>query len=223
MTFHKTIQFLAVSFLLSACNSDFKVDVFSSDFFLTDNVKTPAEMAVEIPSCTSERLEKYKTEIISMFSNDSNAKVVGCERRDMDSMLIVSLDAEIASETSRSDVVLFRESFPDLTHENKNYEVRGVSPMLNANFIQRVKSMMNNNMQSLTYDKVSLAVTLNNDGREDLLVTGYNLWVNGEPKERFRREMLPRRQKLDLRFSNIISDLVIRGNKPTIFFIGKQK
>ena len=223
MIVKKTIQLLIVLCLLSACNSDFKIDVFSSDFFLTDNLKTPAEMAVGIPSCTSERLEKYKTEIIAMFSSDSNAKVVGCESRDMNPMLIVSLDAEIASETSNADLILFRKSFPDLTHENKNYEVRGVRPMLSANFVQRVKSMMENNMQSLTYDKFSLGINLNKDGREDLLVTGYNLWVNGEPKEQYRRAMLPRRQKLDLRFSNITSDLILRGDAPTIFFIGQQK
>ena len=223
MKFRQSFQLLMATILLSACNSDFKIDIFSSDFFLSENVKTPAEMAVGIPSCKSERLEKYKTQILSMFATNSNAKVVGCERRGMDSMLLVSIDAEIASETSNADVILFRKNFPDLTHEDKNYEVRGVSPMLSANFIQRVKSMMKSNMQRLNYDSVSLAVTLNNDGREDLLVTGYNLWVNGEPKERFRREKLSRRQKLDLRFSNITSDLILRGSAPIIFFVAQQK
>ena len=214
---------MVATIILSACNTVIKIEIFSTDFFHAENEKPPAEMAVGIPSCKSERHEKYKTQKLSMFAKESNAKIVGCERRGMNSMLLVSIDAEIASETSNAEVILFRKDFGDLTHDDKNYEVRGVIPFLSADFIQRVESMMKSNMQSLTYDKVSLAVTLNNDGREDLLVSGNNLWVNGEPREQFRRETLSRRQKLDLKFSDITSDLILRGSAPTIFFIMQQK
>ena len=219
----KKLGIVLITFLLSGCNSDFHFDVFSSDLFLKDNVTTPAEMAVEISSCTSDRLEEQKTEILSMFSRTSNAKVVGCETEGMNSMLLVSVDAEIASETSNFDLMLFRNILEDLELDGKTYEVSSVRPMISMDFLKRVETVMKNNMQSLSYDKVSLTMTLNNDEREDVIITGYNLWVNGEPMESFYRQKLARRQKLDFKFSNVLSDLVLLGNGPIAFYVGKQK
>ena len=219
----KKLGIVLITFLLSGCNSDFHFDVFSSDFFLKDNVTTPAEMAVEISSCTSDSLEETKTEILSMFSRTSNAKVVGCETEGMNSMLLVSVDAEIASETSNFDLMIFRNILPDLELDGKTYEVSSVRPMISMDFLKRVETVMENNMQSLSYDKVSLTMTLNNDEREDIIISGYNLWVNGEPMESFRRQKLARRQKLDFKFSNVFSDLVLNGNGPIAFYVGKQK
>jgi len=180
-------------------------------------------MAVEISSCTSDSLEETKTEILSMFSRTSNAKVVGCETEGMNSMLLVSVDAEIASETSNFDLMIFRNILPDLELDGKTYEVSSVRPMISMDFLKRVETVMENNMQSLSYDKVSLTMTLNNDEREDIIISGYNLWVNGEPMESFRRQKLARRQKLDFKFSNVFSDLVLNGNGPIAFYVGKQK
>ena len=223
MKFTNLIQLLLVMILLSGCNSDFKIDVFSSDIFRSENVTTPAEMAVEISSCNSSTLERDKTQILSMFAPTSNAKIIGCERRGMESMLLVSIDAEIASKESNVDLILFRENVSDVTHEGKNYEFRAIRPMLSSQFIQRVRSVVENNLGTLTYDKISFAVTLNNDLQEDMLFSGNNLWVNGEPKEQYRRQPLSRRKKLDLKFADIISDLILKSAAPRIFYVGQQK
>jgi hypothetical protein len=216
---------------LSSCKSDFNFDAYSADLFLAENVKTPAEMAVEISSCTGDSLEESKTEILSLFSTGSSAKVVDCVNKGNHSMLVVSLDAVIASvdedgqvpDVEGFDLVLVRRVVPDQEIGGKIYEVRGVRPVMNDSFIERVKMLMKQNLQSLTFDDVSLKIILNNDEREDVLVSGRFLWVDGEPFESYSRQKLERRQKLELKFSKVVSDLVLRMKAPTVVFVGRLK
>lgn len=227
----KILGITLIAFFLSSCKSDFNFDAYSTDLFIAESVKTPAEMAVEISSCTGDSLEESKTEILSLFSTDSNAKVVGCVNKDNHSMLVVSLDAVIASvdengqvpDVEGFDLVLIRQVLPDGEVDGKNYEVRGVRTWLVPSFIERVKMLMKQNMQSLTFDDVSFTITLNNDERDDILVTGNFLWVDGEPFESYSRQKLERRQKLELKFSKVVSDLVLRMKAPTVVFVGRLK
>jgi hypothetical protein len=225
----KILGITVIALFLSSCKSDFNFDAYSTDLFIAENVKTPAEMAIEISSCTSDSFEKYKTEILSVFSTSSNAKVIDCVKKGHDSMLVISLDSLIASDENGSiefgefDLVLVRQVVPDGVIDGKNYEVRGVRPMMSDSFIERVKMLMKQKMQSLTFENVTLTITLNNDERDDILVSGTFLWVDGEPFERYSRQKLERRQKLELKFSKVVSDLVLRMKAPTVVFVGRLK
>ena len=225
----KILGITVIALFLSSCKSDFNFDAYSTDLFIAENVKKPAEMEIEISSCTSDSFEKYKTEILSVFSTSSNAKVIDCVKKGHDSMLVISLDALIASDENGSiefgefDLVLVRQVVPDGVIDGKNYEVRGVRPMMSDSFIERVKMLMKQKMQSLTFENVTLTITLNNDERDDILVSGTFLWVDGEPFERYSRQKLERRQKLELKFSKVVSDLVLRMKAPTVVFVGRLK
>ena len=213
---------LALSFFaLAACKSEFLVEAYVSDAFLDENINTPASMKVEIPSCGSQ--SEYEGKILSLFDSTSNAKILGCEEEGMEAFMVVSLDAEMATETSKRDLILFRESFGDLEIEEKLYEVMALKPVISGDFLQRVNSLMEENMQTLSYENVKFEIALNNDEREDAIITAYNLWVDGRPFQNYRRQFLKRRGKITLTFSNLTSDLILQNKMPIVTFVGRLK
>lgn len=214
--------FLILSFfVLVACKSEFLVEAYVSDAFLDENINTPASMKVEIPSCGSQ--SEYEGKIISLFDSTSNAKILGCEEKGMESFMVVSLDAEMATETSKRDLILFRESFGDLEIDGTLYEVMALKPVISGDFLQRVNSLMEENMQTLSYENVKFEIALNNDEREDAIITAYNLWVDGKPFQNYRRQFLKRRGKITLTFSNLTSDLILQNKMPIVTFVGRLK
>lgn len=208
-------------FALVACKSEFLVEAYVSDAFLDENINTPASMKVEIPSCASQ--SEYEGKIISLFDSTSNAKILGCEEKGMESFMVVSLDAEMATETSKRDLILFRESFGDLEIDGTLYEVMALKPVISGDFLQRVNSLMEENMQTLSYENVKFEIALNNDERGDAIITAYNLWVDGKPFQNYRRQFLKRRGKITLTFSNLTSDLILQNKMPIVTFVGRLK
>ena len=208
-------------FALVACKSEFLVEAYVSDAFLDENINTPASMKVEIPSCASQ--SEYEGKIISLFDSTSNAKILGCEEKGMESFMVVSLDAEMATETSKRDLILFRESFGDLEIDGTLYEVMALKPVISCDFLQRVNSLMEENMQTLSYENVKFEIALNNDERGDAIITAYNLWVDGKPFQNYRRQFLKRRGKITLTFSNLTSDLILQNKMPIVTFVGRLK
>lgn len=213
---------LALSFfVLVACKSEFLVEAYVSDAFLDENINTPASMRVEIPSCGSQ--SEYEGKIISLFDSTSNAKILGCEEEGMEAFMVVSLDAEMATETSKRDLILFRESFGDLEIDGTLYEVMGLKPVISGDFLERVNSFMEENMQTLSYENAKFEIALNNDEREDAIISAYNLWVDGKPFQSYRRQFLKRRGKIILTFSNLTSDLILQNKMPIVTFVGRLK
>ena len=158
---NKILRLMVSCFLLlilTSCKTDFSIDIYSSDMFFDENLDTPAKMKVEIPSC-GQRSE-YERKVLALFGTQSMAKIVGCEEEGMSSMLIVSLTAEIASAESDRDVVLFRQQEQDIEHDGRVYELRGVQPVIHQEFLQRVNSLMQENMQTLSYSDISIEFLL---------------------------------------------------------------
>ena len=82
---------------------------------------------------------------------------------------------------------------------------------------------MQENMQTLSYDNIKFEIALNNDERKEVFVTSYNLWVDGEPFEVYRRQALERRKKIKLTFSNLTSDLILRNKMPVAAYVARLK
>ena len=217
----KGVALFVMTITVAGCKSDFHIDVYSSDLFLNENVDTPAQMMVEIPTCSNR--SEYEGRVLALFDSGSKAKIVGCEEQGMNSMLVVSIAAEIATENSSRDIILFRENAENVDKEGQTFEVRGLKPLISPNFLARVNSLMQENMQSLSYEKITIRFSLNNDERENVLITSSNLWVNGDPYQRFYRQELQRREKIELTFSNVMSDLVIRGEQPLAVYVYRKR
>jgi len=99
---------LILSCILSSCKTDFLFDVYTSDILLEERIKTSAQVAFEVSSCKSEKLDERKEEILKLFSIDSSPKVVGFEEQGLNSMLLVSANAEIVSSSPSADFSLVR-------------------------------------------------------------------------------------------------------------------
>ncbi len=209
--------------VLSSCKTDFLFDVYTSDIFLEEKIKTSAQVAFEVSSCKSERLEERKEEVLKLFSVDSNPKVVGCEERGMNSMLMVSTNAEIVSSSPSADFSLVRVSSPDVKQESKVYETRGMRLVISERFLRKSKEMMKENMQTLSYDQIKIKIFFSNDEADDVIVSGNNLWVNGEPFENYNRQKLSRRQKIKLEFSDVTNALILNRKSPVGFYVSRKK
>lgn len=207
-----------VALSLAGCKTEVNVNTYISDAFSNDNVTTPATMLLEIPSCSSQ--DEYSGKVLAIFSTSSEAKITGCEQKGMESFLAISLNAEIASKNSNHDLIIFREIIETTVDvEGGTYEVRGLKAHLNTNFITRVQTLLSENFQTLTYDDIKLEVTINNDERNDTFVTANYVWVDNEPYATFYKQKLPRRGRVNLKFSNLLSDLALRNKQPNVAYV----
>jgi hypothetical protein len=209
--------------ILSSCKTDFLFDIYASDLFLDEKIKTSAQVEFEVSSCKSERLEEKKEEVLKLFSIGSNPKVVGCEERGMNSMLLVSTTAEIVSNSSSADFSLVRVSSPDLKQESKVYETRGIRLVISERFLRKSKEMMKENGQTISHGEIKIKIFINNDEADDIIVSGNNLWVNGEPYESYNRQKISRRQKIKLEFSDVTNALILNRKSPVGFYVGRNR
>lgn len=207
------------SLILGGCKTEFSVDAFVSDTFSDENLDTPAVMLVEIPTC--EQKSEYEGKILALFDSSSAAKISGCETKGMNSMMAVSLNAEMSSVESNKDLILFRDQIDNMEIDGINYEIRGLKPVISKEFLTRVDSLMQENLQTLSYEDIKFEISINNDEKGDIFVTAYQLWVDGEPFERFQRQPLSRRGTYKLKFSNLVSDLILNHRMPTVVYIAR--
>ena len=218
----KTLLFLiAYSAILASCRSDFYVEAFVSDLFLSETLETPAKMKLEIPACSSR--EEYEPKILALFSRASNAKITDCVNEGMKSLLVASLTALVATESSSADLTLFREPAEDEEVDGETYTWMGVKPVINPNFIRRVKMLMEENLQKLDYDDIKFEIELNNDTSGTVLYTTNYAWVNGQPFARRYRQPMKRRENAVFTFPNVTSDLVLQGQQPIVLWAAIPK
>lgn len=218
----KTPFFLiACSAILAACRTDFYVETFVSDLFLSETLETPAKMKVEIPACSDR--EEYEPKILALFSTASNAKITDCVNEGMNSLLVASLTASVATQSSSADLTLFREPAGDLEVDGVNYTWMGVKPVINPNFIGRVRTLMEENLQTLEYDNIKFEIELNNDTSGTVLYTTNFAWVDGQPFARRNRQPMKRRENAVFTFPNVTSDLVLQGQQPIVLWAAIPK
>ena len=77
----KGFTLFVMTIAVAGCKSDFNIDVYSSDLFLNENVDTPAQMMVEIPTCSSR--SEYEGRVLALFDAGSKAKIVGHDKATM--------------------------------------------------------------------------------------------------------------------------------------------
>jgi len=218
---NKILNFLYLFIFLSisSCRTDFIVDTYTSDYFFNENVVTTAQVAVEIPSCNSEKIEEYKSDFLLLFSKDSNAKLVDCKSEGFSDYLVAQITAEMATNTSNKDIVLWRKSQGSMDIDGKKYEVMGLQPDLHKDFLKRINNLLEDNYETLDADDMKFMLVLNNDERGEVLVSSNQVWVDGEPKLNYYRQPLQRRDKITIRFNNLVNELIIRREPVINIFV----
>ena len=207
--------------ILSSCKTEYSIDIYASDLFVDTSRPTSAHMTVQIPSC--EIKKRYESKILTLFSLDSKAQVVDCFENDAKSYILLSFIVKIENETSHQDVILFRNSVPNVEHEGKQYEFVGIKPVFNEHFLQRSNDLLRENFLELSYKDITIKFNIINDERDSVLLSGNNLWVDGMPHYRFHRQPIARRQSVEIQLSDVMSDLIIRDTMPVAFWVGRLK
>ena len=208
--------------LLSACRVDFSFETFVTDLFIEESIDTPAQIKVEIPSCSGR--EDYEDKILSLFNQNSKAKIIGCVNENMSSLLVVSISAEIATENSSRDLIIFFQKKDDTVGtDGTKYSVMGVTLLLSPTFLNNVESLMRESFQTLSYKNVLFSMSLNNDSSQKVYVESDYSWVDGEPHAYFGPSSINRREKVSFTFPDIFSDLTIKGEKPETFRVYFEK
>ena len=202
---------LFTAIVISGCQVDVTADLYSEDLLTTDaNTRFPATLEIEIPSCSSTDRESTELEILSIFSSQANAEISGCREEGFKSLLAVRFEGEIASEESNFDLVVFR---------NRNADGnRYFTAALTQGFRTRMNTLLDNNMQKLDHSDLTLTVNLRHDldqAADYFLTAG---WVNEDPGQYLSGE-IAKRDIVQLRFSNLISDMVLRNDQPILFFL----
>jgi hypothetical protein len=219
-TIRYVLLFTFISFL-SSCKTDYSVDIYASDLFVVPNRPTAAIMMVQIPSC--EIKEKYEAKILALFIEKSKAEVVDCQSEKEKSFLSFSFFAEIANDTSNHDMVLFKSMAPNVDHNGKKYEFIGIKPVFHDKFLERSRKLLNENFLELSYKDITIRFTVTNDERDEILISGNNLWVDGVPHYRLHREPIARRQSIKITLSDVMSDLILHDEMPVAFWVGRLK
>lgn len=214
-------KFLALSGLiaLTACRTDFALDVYTSDAFAEKNLLTPAVMRAEISSCSSDNRRDYERNVLSLFTESSEPKIIGCSEEGMNSLLEIGFMAEVTSNSSNADIVLVRNKMDNYEFEGKSYEHMSILLSIHSDFLERVDNLMERNYEILSYEDIDIKFNINNDLDADVLVTTFVAWVDGEPYMSYSRVPLKRREKISIQTSKVISDLTLRGELPVAFYL----
>lgn len=204
---------IALCVLLAGCQVQFNSEVYAQDVFTEESLTFPAQLKLEITSCTSDTRSKTDNAVLALFSSVSKAKIRGCEEVGMNSMLAVDFAAQLASAPTEYDLVVLRERT-----EGGSSELR-IS--LKSTFLSRVRSLLKENHQSLDYDDVSIRFTLHNDERNPVSVSIISGWLNGQAGQHLTTT-LNRREKVEILSSNVVSALTLKEQKPLIAVLRKE-
>lgn len=208
-----TLRFTSCMFtlvLLSGCKFTVSSDLYVADLFSDQNIEFPAQMRIEVPSCTSSRLSEIEQQVLSLFSQVSQAKISGCTDEGFDSYLNVAFSGEFANETSTYDLFFFRHISP-----NGYYHVK---PVLNPTFLERARTFASSNYQSIDYDDLIMKITVHNDHRDTVEVNFDAGWIDDRPQQWSSNE-IGRRQQLEYTAPNVYSAMILQGDAPHMLFI----
>lgn len=195
--------------LLSGCKTIITSDIYSRDALSGKNLEFPAEILIEIPSCTSDRIEKYKQDILALFSESSKPKIADCINQGMDSFIKVKIVGLIATDSSNYDVTLFRYKKSKPINDSEI----GIKTILSPKFLTRVKNFADNNMTRIDYDDLVLRLNIHNDSDTPIEIYADGGWVDGSPVQ-YHSQIINRREKAIFTAPNNISDLVLKQKQP---------
>ena len=204
---------IALCVLLAGCQVQFNSEIYAQDVFSDENLTFPAQLKLEINSCTSDTRSKTENSVLALFSSVSKAKIRGCEEVGMNSMLAVDFAAQLASAPTEHDLMMLRERAEDGSSE--------LRISLKSTFLYRVRALLKENHQSLDYDDVSIRFTLHNDERNPVSVHIISGWLNGQAGQHLTTT-LNRREKVEILSSNVVSALTLKEQKPLIAVLRKE-
>ena len=206
---------LFIVLLISACKLDTTVDIYVGDLSdaLEDDLQTNGKLFVQMPS--SDECEDKSAKIIEIISKYMNeVKNEGCDSQDMESYLKLSAKFTItAKEESDETYNVYVEDADDLGLK--------VSFKIDSAKFSSLNSEINSEFnQEIELAKSTMKFELNNDLRETVLLSSIgSLSINNAPHVQVEEMELKRRDKVEIRFSNIHSELLEKERITPLFYL----
>ena len=227
-----TITFLVCSLSLTSCGPEVSFDISTSKLFADANVTTTASFLRQSEDCKPTKLsgtkefESSKIKFLRIFDPASNPKITNCVNKDGSiDMASIWVNAEIVSFNSDADLSIQRQQFPEISVDEQTYDVRAVKISFGRAFLDRAKRELNesSDLNKNALGDPTVKVAFVNDDNQDVILTGYNLWLNEQPIDVLYQKKVVPLEKVELKFSQVTGQLVGRGDAPIVFFVGKQK
>ncbi len=205
-----------LSIMLTGCEIELDADLYVTDIEIVHEQPQAfqAQLAIEVPTCKSEKIADIGPKVLALFDANSNATIAGCNNKGMTSLLGVVFEGELTSGEPTRDLTIVR------VQTDENTAV--LKPVLNPKFMQRVNALLQENMQSLSFKSTTMTVTLHNDRSDPVSYVVPEGWIDDQPVQGGFGE-LERRQKVKVRGSNVLSALLLDGSRPTIMRLGTSK
>lgn len=226
-----SITFLAFAFLLTSCGPEVSFDISTSKLFANENVKTTASFLEQSKDCKPTKLrgtkefELSKVKFLKIFDPASDPIVINCMYKDGSiDIASIRVNAEIVSLNSDADFSVQRQQFPEISLDGQTYNVRAVKISFGKAFLGRAKQELSekNNLNKNALGDPIVKVVFVNDDNQDVILTGYNLWLNEQPVDVMYQKKVSHLEKVELKFSQVTGQLVGRGDAPIVFFVGKR-
>ncbi len=131
----------------------------------------------------------------------------------------IRVNAEIVSFNSDADLFIQRQQFPEISVDGQTYNVRAVKISFGRAFLDRAKRELSegSNLNKNALGDPTVKVVFVNDDNQDVILTGYNLWLNEKPVDVVYQKKVAPLEKVELKFSQVTGQLVGRGDAPIVF------
>lgn len=94
--------------------------------------------------------------------------------------------------------------------------------MYNNDVLTRISDyLQNEHFQTFDWNDLALSIKLENDMQEPVSVLAYSSFINGEPYPFTASLNLKRRDQIEIEFSNVLKNSIVKGNKQLVVSIKK--
>ena len=214
--------FVAIG-VTAGCQINLTADIYTTDLrdavAGTEGLTAPATMAFQIPStddCDEHTVEISK--IMEGVVSDFSPK--GCESVEMNSFLLSDtqipiLDSKEAWSQSDSLFGLIA---------SKNDDQIAVIVVMNLDKYGTLTARMKDKFhQTINLRSSKISLVLNNDERGDISFGASDVFVNSEPVHARERYSLQRRQRAEIRLSNVASAYLAKHGSATGFVLAEDR
>lgn len=206
---HQIALLILFSLVMSGCRVDVTSDLYTQDILANENLTFPTQMGIQIPGCDQDSVDELSSQVLSLFSESSKASISGCADENMESMLMVNFTGQIVDTESSYDFAIYRNKRDDRIH---------LAAAFSPKFQTRVDQLMSSQMASLEYDGLKISTTINNDLSNEVEYLVSSGWVDGKAGQNMTGS-LQRREKILVTSPDVVSDLMLRNEKPELIAI----
>ena len=174
--------FGAITFLVG-CKLQMMTDLYSSDLYATaaanQGFTTPATLALPVTSV--ENCEEETAKIVAIMQGIVDPFMPkGCERRDMESYMLASLQLPLLDSMSAWDKT--NSLFGIIAQQDADNNSINVILLMHLELYEILNERVKNEyFQSLDLDESKFTIILNNDERKDIVIVAKHAFVQGQP------------------------------------------